>query len=356
MKRILVTGAGGSASLGFTRCLKEADEDIFLVGVDTNPLTVNFVETDKRFMVPRADSSSYIDVLNSIIGKLDIDFVHPQPDIEVLTIARNKHKLDAPTYLPDHDVISLAQDKLRSNSTWEDRGVSVARSFMIDGPEDVDTIFDELGSQVWVRAIEGAGGKGSLLCKTPEIAKSWITHWGGWGNFMGSEYLPGKNIGWDSVWKDGKLLESHTKERLAYAMAGSSPSGISGTAGTIVSLKRQDVSDIAKAAVLALDSKPNGVYAVDLKENQEGVPCVTEVNAGRFLTSSLHFFAITGYNLPYYYVRLAYGEEPSFDAEYPEGMCIIRTLDTPAKLLNKQDVDKAVKRFDVEGYLDLDSL
>lgn len=356
MKRILVTGAGGSAGIGFCRCSNGANEKIFLVGTDCNPLTAHFSETDRRFIVPRADSLSYIEVLNKLIHSLDIEMVHPQPDIEVLEISKGKDKLDALTFLPDYKVVSKAQNKFVAYRALEKQGVEVAPSSMINHLEDLERCFDEFGGKVWVRAIKGAGGKGSLLCRDTDIARSWINHWGGWGNFMGSEYLPGKNIGWDSIWEEGELLLYHTKERLEYAMAGSSPSGISGTAGTIVSIDRADVLEIAKDAVLALDPNPNGVYAVDLKENWDGVPCVTEINAGRFLTSSLHFFAITGYNLPYFYVRLAYGESPSFDVDYPKGMCIIRTLDTPPILLKKVDVDRGVGKLNSEGYIDLDSL
>ncbi|MGQ9760004.1 MAG: hypothetical protein ACUVQ5_05505 [Candidatus Methanomethylicaceae archaeon] len=86
------------------------------------------------------------------------------------------------------------------------------------------------------------------------------------------------------------------------------PSGITGTPSVAVTVDREDVDRIATDCILAIDDRPEGIFCVDLKENKDGKPCPTEINAGRFFTTSL-FFAVAGLNLPYIYVKLAYGEE-----------------------------------------------
>lgn len=199
----------------------------------------------------------------------------------------------------------------------------------------------------------GAHGKGSLLVTGKEEAKSWINHWNGWGNFTGSEYLPGKNLGFDCVWKDGKFIKGHVKERIAYALAGSVPSGISGTAGTMKSLDRIDVEEVAKAAILALDSHPNGVFAVDLKENEDGKPYITEVNAGRFLTSSLHFFAKVNYPLPYLYLKVAYGENFDFNFPYPKGTYMIRSLDCEPIIFDESYVESLSRKRENNAFFEV---
>jgi hypothetical protein len=50
-----------------------------------------------------------------------------------------------------------------------------------------------------------------------------------------------------------------------------------------------------------------------LKENIKGTPCVTEINAGRFFTTS-NFFTECGLNMPYIYVKLAFGEKVKIPA------------------------------------------
>jgi hypothetical protein len=64
---------------------------------------------------------------------------------------------------------------------------------------------------------------------------------------------------------------------------------------------------------------------------------VTEINAGRFFTTS-NFFAAAGANMPYEYVRLAYGENvdglPRYDA-VEEGLYWVRMIDMGYKLVRE---------------------
>jgi len=41
-KRVLLTGCGGVAGIGVTRCLRNSPEDFFLVGTDCNEYNVFF--------------------------------------------------------------------------------------------------------------------------------------------------------------------------------------------------------------------------------------------------------------------------------------------------------------------------
>jgi FlaA1/EpsC-like NDP-sugar epimerase len=63
LKRILVTGAGGSPSTNFVRSLRMAREKFFIIGVDCNKYYLQRAETDKRFLVPQASDKDYIPIL-----------------------------------------------------------------------------------------------------------------------------------------------------------------------------------------------------------------------------------------------------------------------------------------------------
>jgi len=54
MKRILVTGAGGSASFNFINSIREnpKKEKYFIVGADTKPYHIELSPLDKRYIVP----------------------------------------------------------------------------------------------------------------------------------------------------------------------------------------------------------------------------------------------------------------------------------------------------------------
>ena len=52
MKRILITGAGGSPSTNFVRSLRLAPEPFDLVGTDADEFLLMRAETDSRHLVP----------------------------------------------------------------------------------------------------------------------------------------------------------------------------------------------------------------------------------------------------------------------------------------------------------------
>jgi carbamoyl-phosphate synthase large subunit len=86
---------------------------------------------------------------------------------------------------------------------------------------------------------------------------------------------------------------------------------------------------VCATAVRAIDPKASGVFFVDLKENDGGKPCITEINAGRFANvSTIHDLA-GKYNMAATYVRLALGERVDLRETYePAGDCyVVRDLD-----------------------------
>ena len=88
------------------------------------------------------------------------------------------------------------------------------------------------------------------------------------------------------MWDDGDLVAGRTRERLEYLYGHLTPSGQSSTPSIARTVWEPTVDDVAQQAIRALDSRPRGVYCVDVKESASGRPKVTEINAGRFFTTS----------------------------------------------------------------------
>ena len=100
-----------------------------------------------------------------------------------------------------------------------------------------------------------------------------------------------------------------------------------------------DINDIAKRAVYAIDKNPSGVFSVDMKESADGTPHVTEINPGRFLSSSVHFFHKAESLVPYLYIKIAYDEKINPDdipKKIKEGTILVRTLDKEAIIMNEE--------------------
>lgn len=301
MKRILVTGAGGPAGVNFIKSLRIAPEKFFIVGSDINKYYLELPDVDVRQLSIPCTHPNYIDFLNEVIKRYNIEMVHPQPDIEVRVISENREKIKAKTFLPRKETIRICQDKLKSAKIWEDAGIPVAKTIEIENEDSIEIAAKELGFPFWIRAASGAGGRGATPCYNLEMGKAWIKYWRTRGEnwkFIAQEYLPGKNLAFHSIWKDGELIVSQVRERIEYIYPHLAPSGITGTPSVAVTVNRPDVDKIATECILAIDKKPSGIFCVDLKENKEGIPCPTEINAGRFFTTSL-FFSQAGLNMPY---------------------------------------------------------
>lgn len=346
MKRILVTGAGGPAGINFVTSLRITPEKMFLVGTEANQYFLHLATTDKKYAVPRAKDSDYIDKLNEIIRKERIEFFHAQPDIEVEVISENREKIKTNTFLPSKKAVNACQDKLEATRLWKKHNVPIAKFMELNKETDVDKAFNELGSPIWIRATHGAGGIGSTPANNPETATSWINYWKARGvawKFIAQEHLPGRNMAFHSIWKEGELVTSMARERLEYIYPHLAPSGITGTPAVQKTVHDDEINKTGTEAVLAIDPKFSGIACVDLKANKDGVQCVTEINAGRMFTTSFFFsYASKALrkdyyaNIPYLYAKLAYNEKIPKISKYnilPKDVYWIRHIDAPARLV-----------------------
>ncbi|HEX69486.1 MAG TPA: hypothetical protein ENG10_04240 [Candidatus Bathyarchaeota archaeon] len=319
---------------------------MYIIGTDTNKFRIHLAPTNSKFLVPKATDENYINALNEIIHKEKVEFIHPQPDIEVRVLSENREKLEANIFLPSKEAVRICQDKFESARLWLRKGVPTARTIEIKNENDIRRAFEDFGSPIWIRAKHGAGGRGSTPAHNIETAVSWINYWKARGEkweFIAQEFLSGRNLAFHSLWKDGELITSMARERLEYIYPNLAPSGITGTPAVQRTIHDQKVNEVAVEAVLAIDSNFSGIACVDLKEDKEGIPHVTEINAGRMFTTSFFFsyaskvlYGDYRANFPYLYLKVAYKEKipkiPKFNV-LPEGLYWIRHIDAPARLV-----------------------
>lgn len=350
MKRILVTGAGGPAGINFIKALRLAPKRIHIVGSDVNRWHLELPSIDRAYLLPPASSPRYIKKLNELIRTEKIEFVHCQPDAEVEVVSENREKVKAPTFLPSKTAIRICHDKFKTYEILMENNVPVPETFLIDDQAAISSSLSRLlksGDVAWLRAARGAGSRASLPVRSESLAREWINYWRntrsvGSSHFIISEFLPGKDFAFQSVWKDGKLVTSQARVRLEYLFGNLTASGQTSSPSVAMTVHQNSVNKTATQAILSVDEKPNGVFCVDLKENKHGVPCVTEINAGRFFTTS-DFYAHLGCNMPWILVRLAYGEKISRMRKYnavPEEVYWIRIMDG-GSILKKEGEFKA---------------
>jgi len=355
LRRILITGSGGIGGVNFVRALRLAermrrDEEMYIAGTDYNIHHIEFPDLDARYRTPRHSDPGFLEKLVEIIEREGIEFLHPHPSVEAREVARRRRLFESRgvrLYLPRPDLIGM--DKTTMNRLLVSKGVPAPKTHELSSLEDVEEAFERLGAPLWLRAKTGAGGRLSLKVNSPEEARLWIRlnalqGRAGVSQFILQEYLPGRDIAFDSLWHRGRLITSYARERIEYPFRHISLTGITGTPSVAKTLVSPEVNEVGISAVKAVDDEPNGFFSVDLREDGSGLPRVTEVDAKWHTTAPLWGYAFSlafgdlRYNLAYQYLRLGYGEEPDNLPEvnlFPEGYILIRQMDCGAILLGE---------------------
>jgi carbamoyl-phosphate synthase large subunit len=348
MHRILLTGIGSPASQNVLRSLREAPEPFYIVGADANRYHLEWGELDRAYEAPMTDDPDYLTFLVELIERENIEFVHGQPDWEVAWLAKNAHRLPARTLLPSPQSVTAFQDKAYCAHRWYKAGLREDPLRLVANPANLEEAARYLGLPFWLRATSGAGARGSCKVETLKQGRAWLEYWQARGvawRFMAQKYLPEEEYAFQSVWYEGKLMTSAVRERLEFIFPQHAPSGVTSSPVVARSVHNPEVNRISPAAILAIDPQPHGIYCVDLKCDAAGFPYPTEVNAGRFFTTS-HFFTAAGANMPYQYVRLGLGKSPLPLAQYdavPSGLYWIRHIDC-GWVLAREDCWRAVPK------------
>jgi hypothetical protein len=345
---VLLLGAGGSAAANVLDALRRSQRDYFVTGADASPVKLHLSSADERFVIPRADAPGYLEALVVGIQKFRCEIVHPQPDPDVRAVGRLRDQLPALTYLPSQDALDLAADKLAFAARLRSCGVPIPDSVSFSSRDDVVSGTEQLlnaHETVWVRARTGAGARASLPVRTATQALAWVEWWEderglGVNEFMAAERLPGAEFAYQSVWQDGMLIAGQARERVEYLYGHLTPSGQTSTPAVARTVSAPQVDQTAQQAILALDPSPRGVYCVDLKTAADGTVKVTEINAGRFFTTS-NFFAAAGLNMPDLLMRCALGEHPTPlpSSPLPPDLHWIRMVDMGYALVPGDELD-----------------
>lgn len=343
MSKILITGAGGSAATNVINSLRMSDSELEIISCDSSAHMLQLAKGDRKFLLPRASEPNYLSELQNIIHETGAEVLFSQPDVEVTAIVNSNVPNLIGTFFPDAETIRICGNKSILNEKLKRSGVSTPDSIPLsnlDIKTEIDTFISNHGKS-WVRAKVGAGSRASLPVSNMQQAINWIDWWNQEKgipveDFMISEFLPGSEFAVQLLFQDGRLIAGEARERVEYLFGFMTPSGQSSSPSVARSVQRQEIYNLGLAAVKAVTPKPHGVFGVDIKEDSTGVPKVTEINAGRFYTTS-HFLARAGVNMPLMALRAAKGEtlEPIGIATLEEGLHWIRMMDMGCCLMRK---------------------
>jgi carbamoyl-phosphate synthase large subunit len=350
--RLLVTSAGSGASGNLVRSLRAGNPSLTIVGCHDDQFIIKNSTTDRNYLVPPPSHPTWARALRRVVDAESIDLVIPTSDADVAALSRARRALRGRLFLPRPATVDRCGDKLGLARWLSARGVPAPRTYRVRSLGDVERVFARLGdpSRAWCRIRTGAGSRGAAPVAGPTQARSWIGYWRDMRGvpvsaFTLSEYLPGRDLGCQSLWKDGRLVLVKTYERLSYLGSASQASEVSAVGALTKTVCEPVVVDTAVRAIRAVDPTASGVFAVDLREDARRVPRVTEINAGRF-TSSTNLLDLTGkHNMTAVYLRLARGERVHLREEYEgtENHYMLRDIDAVPRVFHADEFFDGVK-------------
>ena len=333
----MILGAGGSAADNWIKSIRRGLPDAWILGVDTNPYTIHASSADTvRVISTRpSDVEDHAVELAELVFLYNIDYVHAQPDEETRFLAELMPGILPTLALPKGSVVALCQDKL---SCAQRLGLFAPKSASYGAWVAQETV---LGEDVWMRARTGAGSLAAKRVSSFYEAREWAGVWKdrlSLSDFMVSEYLPGRDLSYTSVWLNGRVVGEAARERVQYANT-RTPSGQSSSPSVARIHDDESFYAFCQDAIRRITNKPHGVFYVDTKEDEYGNPRVTEVNAGRFNTTQ-DFFAAAGCNLPVMHVLDEFGAAYNAHPVRPEaGYYWIRQPDMGARLVPASRVE-----------------
>jgi carbamoyl-phosphate synthase large subunit len=357
-RRVLVTSAGTALSSNLVRSLRSAEPSILLVGCHTDRFILKKSSADRNYVLRAPARADLASTLERLVLAERIDLVIPTNDADVELVSSMRERLPGRVFLPRPATIRLCQDKYALTCALRAHGLPAPATYPIATLEDVEPAFLALGTpaRAWCRIRSGTCSMGATPVSTPEQARAWIMYWNQMrgvpvNHFTLSEYLPGRDIACQSLWQDGRLVLIRTFERISYVGAASRPSGVSSIAALARSVAEPRVAQTCAAVVRTVDPVASGVFSIDLKEDGAGVPCVTEINAGRFFTMLTLFDVAGARSMTGTYVRLGFGERVDIPEPYDviEDYYAVRDVDTEPEIFHASDLSKGIRDAEVRG-------
>lgn len=335
MSNILIVGAGGSAANNFIEAVRLDTDKYTFVGIDQDPymleLSTADIKINQKEYIRWDETIDY----GSLCKDNKIDFVHCQPDNQILPFIFEN--IDVKSFLPSVSAIDFSQNKLQCNEKLESNSIAVPQSFY-GSLSNIEAML-QLHKKVWLRAIKGAGSKAALPVTNIEQARGWLNYWKQKApktEMMVCEYLPGPEYAWQSLWYEGELICAQSRERCQYLHGNWMPSGQSSSPSIARTISDERVTELGLKACKALMDKPHGVFCIDMKMDYNANIKVTEINAGRFFTTS-NFFAHAGLNMPAMYLELGtqghLEDRPGRCDPLPDDLFWVRQTDMGYKLL-----------------------
>ena len=258
-RRVLVTGAGGTAAFGFLYLAERADIDFYAADIDPVASGLYLVPAVRRVLLPRGDAPEFVATVVDVCRRLEIDVLVPTVDIELLPLAAVRGALAR------SGTVLLAAPEATLVACLDK--AELARVCAADC-ELPDTAVLTEGTPVSLPSIvkprAGNGSRGVRLLTEPQDLVGVPRD----GSHIVQEYLPGEELSVDIfVRSDGVVVSAvpRTRDKV--------DSGVAVAGRTVADAECVQVATTAARAVGL-----RGIGNVRLRRRADGRPALLEVN------------------------------------------------------------------------------
>ena len=347
-KNILVTGIGGAVAYQVLQCINLNKDKYRTFATETNPNNAYIYQNetiDKIYITPPAAHPLYFEKLNEICERESIDYAFITNEIEIDIHLKQPEKFNYKILLPENAYFNIFHSKYDTYKILNNNVdiKLVPNTILLNNVEDIKNAFSEYGSALWVRASIGQAAQTAYKAENLKQAKLWVTLKNGFGKYTASEFLPGKNLAWTSLYYKNELICSTVHERISYFNSLSSQSGVTGIATALRTLHRLDVCQVSEKAINTIIKEVrqplSGIITIDLKEDSHGSPLVTEINPRP--TNTYHL-AKAGCNFATLLIEVADGGRPSLPKYNAcrASVYFLRNIDCPPVIIDEKDLFK----------------
>jgi carbamoyl-phosphate synthase large subunit len=340
------------------RSILRADASIILFGCHFDRFILRKSPAERNFLIPAADSEddgAFDRSLRRVIAVAGIDLVIPGNDDDALLLARlhEREPFRCYTFLASVDTITLCHDKFAIYLRLREQDIPMPRTYPVSDRASLVDAWHALAPResAWCRIRRGVGSRGATKVLDSDQAWHWIGLWHTMRgvpveDFTLSEFLPGRDYNVQGLWLDGRLILIKMFERISYLNAHQNLSGMSSTPALAKTVWEPAAITACVRAMRAVDPGARGVFNFDLKENEAGVPCLTEINASRFAMSTNLYDLAGGHNMAVTYAKLACGDPVQIDDpyDYPGEHYAVRELDTLPDIFEPDQLFERIER------------
>jgi len=161
---VFVTGAGGGG-IGeqIIKSLRNGKNSYLLISTDIRASSIAKNISDQFFVIPKADSPNYIDILISICLKNKCSILIPGSEPELLRISKSIQLFQQEgIYVPinHHSLIDLCLDKVKFQTFLSKNGFKLCESSILNSQVDL-TLFSNY--PYIIKPIKGSGSKNVFI-------------------------------------------------------------------------------------------------------------------------------------------------------------------------------------------------